>query len=469
MKNLKNLIFYLLMIILIIYGFFLRFYSLSQQSLWIDEGFSINAAIQTLKYAIPRLESGFVYGGGIINTYFMAFFIKIFNDSIFASRFVSLIFGILSIIITYLLGKEVYSKKIGIIAALFVTFSSIEIAWSRQARMYSQLQFFFLLSLFLFFKFSNNKKLKYFISTLVLTLVTIFTHSLGFSLILIYLVYFILNYKDFKFIFTNKFLIPLFILSIPFIYLLIVSFTDYNYIYVNYFLKYIYFLRFSHEILFYFSLIGMIISIWEFKKSSFLFISFFIPLLILSFFIFLMHYRYLFFILPILFIFAAYLIVFISNYFKKFKYIATGILTLIVLLSGFTFIPKDNYELESLTPQPDFKKTYSYIENNYKDEIIIDAYPVLSKIYFKEADYGLMFSLSGRQEEILNMTHDIYTGKPFVSLEELENIANCFLIIDKLAIDRINPKIRSFIDNMTFIEEGSDLKNNISSVKLYRC
>ena len=134
------------LIVLIIIGFILRFYKLNIQSLWIDEGFSINAATQTLKYFYPKLESGFVYSGSLLNTYLIAFFIKIFKDLIFAPRLVSVIFGILSIIVTFYFGKEIYNKKIGLIAALFVTFSSIEIAWSRQARMYAQFQFFYLLS-----------------------------------------------------------------------------------------------------------------------------------------------------------------------------------------------------------------------------------------------------------------------------------------------------------------------------------
>ena len=220
--------FYLIsLIILIIIGFILRFYKLSTQSLWIDEGFSINAATQTLKYFYPKLESGFVYSGSLLNTYLIAFFIKIFKDLIFAPRLVSVIFGILSIIVTFYFGKEIYNKKIGLIAALFVTFSSIEIAWSRQARMYAQFQFFYLLSLYLFYKFINNKSLKYFILALILTIATILSNILGFSLILIYFVYFILNFKYFKFIFTKKFLIPIFVFLIPIFYLIINNFWFY--------------------------------------------------------------------------------------------------------------------------------------------------------------------------------------------------------------------------------------------------
>ena len=450
------------LIVLIIIGFILRFYKLNIQSLWIDEGFSINAAVQTLKYGYPLLESGFVYSGSLLNTYFIAFFIKLFKDLIFASRLVSVIFGILSIIITFYFGKEIYNKKIGLIAALFVTFSSIEIAWSRQARMYAQFQFFYLLSLYLFYKFINNKSLKYFILALILTISTILSNILGFSLILIYFVYFILNFKDFKFIFTKKFLIPIFVFLIPIGYLIIKNFWNYSYIYINYFLKYIYFLRFSHEILFYFSLVGILVSLKEFKKSSFLFISFIVPILVISFFVFLFHYRYLFFILPILFIFAAYLINFISDYFKKFGLIIMIILTTIVLINGFTFIPRSYYELEALTPQPNFKEAYLFVKENLNDEVIIDSYPVLSEIYLGKVDYGLKFSLTGRDIDIYNESFDVYTNKPFIKFEELSKIKSCYLIIDDLAFERIDNDLKDYIKSMNVVK---DLKN----VKVLKC
>lgn len=458
----KNKYIYVFLILLIVYGFFLRIYDLNTQSLWIDEGFSINAASQTLRYGYPLLESGYVYSGSLLHTYFSAFSIKIFGDVIFASRLISVIFGILSIIVTFYLGKEIYNRKIGLIAALFVTFSSIEIAWSRQARMYTQLQFFLLLSLYLFYKFNITKKRKYFYFTLISTLAAILSHGLGFSLILIYLFYFILDYKDFKFLLKKKFIIPIVLFAIPIIYLIFGSLTNYKYTYINYFLKYIYFLRFDHEILFYFSLIGIIVSLKEFKKSSFLFISFFTPILILSFFIILLHYRYLFFILPILFIFAAYLICFISNYFKKFSYLVVILLTVIILLQGFSFIPKDNYELEPLTPQPNFKEAYLFIKEKYNGEIIIDSYPVLSNIYLGKVDYGLKFSLTGRDIDIFNETFDVYTNKPFIKLDELRNIKECYLIIDDLAMGRIDNDLRDYIENLSLVKE-------IGEIKIYGC
>ena len=45
-----------------------------------------------------------------------------------------------------------------------------------------------------------------------------------------------------------------------------------------------------------------------------------------------------------------------------------------------------------------------------------------------------------------------------------------YLIIDNLAISRIDSEIKNFIINeMILIKEGSDVKNQWSGVKLYKC
>lgn len=466
----KNHVYTISLVFLLIFGFILRFYKLSVQSLWIDEGFSINGALQTLKYGYPLLESRFIYSGSLLNNYIISFFIVILKDVIFASRLVSVIFGVLSILIIYYLGKEIYDKKVGIIAALFVTFSTWEISWSRQARMYTQLQFFYLLSLYLFSKFLNNKNFKYFILLIICTLATIFSHSLGFSLLLIYFIYMLINFNEFREVvklLSNKKYFFVFIIAVsPILYLVIKSLVLSDFSFVNYFTKYIYYLRFSHTILFYFALIGMLFSLKEIKKSSLFLLSFFIPYLIISFIVILFHYRYLFFILPVLFIFTAYFIVNFSGYFKKLSSIISMILIFIVLLYGFSFIPKEEYKLESLTPQPNFKEVYSYIKENYDDEIIIDSYPVLSKIYLGKVDYGLNFSLTGREEDIVNVTNDVYTNVPYIDVDILERIDNCYLIIDNLALERIDSNLKDVIESMILVKRGG---SKLSEIRLYKC
>jgi len=180
-----------LILLLSIVGFIFRIYFLGEQSFWIDEAFSVNAAKGIMAHGYPLLDSGVVYSRAILNTYIIAFFMQIFGETQFSARLVSVLFGTLMIPLMYYFGKELGNKKIGIIAAVLVTFSVWEIAWSRQARMYQQLQFFYFLSLLFFYRFSKKFDIKNAVFLTLSTIAALFSHRLGFTLPIIFLIYFI--------------------------------------------------------------------------------------------------------------------------------------------------------------------------------------------------------------------------------------------------------------------------------------
>src|SRR3989344_8469876 len=151
--------FKLTLIILIALGFIYRIWFLSTQSIWMDESFTINAALETLEKGYPLLDSGVFYGGSLLNIYLISGFISIFPD-IWGARLVSVLFGTLTLILSFYFGKKFFDKKTALIFTFLMTFSYWEILWSRQARMYIQLQFFYFLSLFLFHKFIKNQNKK---------------------------------------------------------------------------------------------------------------------------------------------------------------------------------------------------------------------------------------------------------------------------------------------------------------------
>ena len=77
-----------IVIALALIGFFLRIYSLSYQSFWIDEVFSVNAAKGILEHGYPFLESGVVYARDVLHTYLLAFS----NDITLSLSGISLLF-----------------------------------------------------------------------------------------------------------------------------------------------------------------------------------------------------------------------------------------------------------------------------------------------------------------------------------------------------------------------------------------
>lgn len=105
---------------------FLRIYHLGAESLWIDEGYSLRDAAD-----IGSL-------GAVRPLYFT--FLNIwsrFGHSEFWLRLPSAIFGIAAVPVLYLVGRRIYSHRVGLMAALLMAISPLQIDHSQEIRMYS--------------------------------------------------------------------------------------------------------------------------------------------------------------------------------------------------------------------------------------------------------------------------------------------------------------------------------------------
>jgi len=121
---------------------------------------NIYAAI--LERGKPVLLTG--YSGGLYQYllyWVMAGSAKIFGLNEFALRFPLLISGVLTIPVTYLLGKELFNKKTGILSAILVAFLNIEILYSRQARPYQAVQLFYLCEAYFAYRLSFATRINY--------------------------------------------------------------------------------------------------------------------------------------------------------------------------------------------------------------------------------------------------------------------------------------------------------------------
>ena len=451
------------LLVLTILGFILRIYSLSTQSIWMDESFSMNAAYETLEKGYPLLDSGAFYGlSYLLHTYLISFFMLIFND-VFGARLVSVIFGVLTIVLSYYFGKKFFNKELGILLALIITFSFWEIVWSRQARMYMQLQFFYLLSLLLFYEFTLTKKKLMFLS--LSTLLSVFTHPFGFTLILIYVFYFILNYKtlkEFNFNFLkNKWFFFSFLIALIFsVYYLI----NYNYVNIVYFTQYHLYLRNIHFPYFYLGILGLILSLKEFRKGSLLLLSFLIPFLFVSYLVPLIHFRYLFFFLPILFLSSLYLIYYISSVINlNYRFWISLALILLIMFNYSVFIPRAFYSLEAETPQPDFKNAFNFVKENLEeDDIVITPYPTVARVYGVDVDYVLDYNPSGRTNGTIksrkNPDIDWYTKKEVLKLNKFGDTISDktgYILVDKFSLGRMGKSFSNLIVNSTEIKKNN--------------
>ncbi|MDD5568018.1 MAG: glycosyltransferase family 39 protein [Candidatus Omnitrophica bacterium] len=140
-KGERSLKTFLLISLILFLALFLRLHTLSQKSFWYDEACS-------LQFAVNQISAIFSdhYLTRPLYFIFLQIWTSISGIGEFVSRLPSVIFGFLSVLFIYYLGKELFEKKTGIIAAFLLAVSYYHIAWSQQARNYSLLVFLCIIS-----------------------------------------------------------------------------------------------------------------------------------------------------------------------------------------------------------------------------------------------------------------------------------------------------------------------------------
>lgn len=139
-------------------GLILRLISLDQ-SLWLDE------AINTLavkNYSLFDLITQYARADFHPPGWFLIlwFWTKMVGYSEIAVRTPAVIFGVLSIWFTYLIGRKIVSQEVGVIAALLIAINPLHIYYSQEARMYSLATLAVLVNILLFIKLAKREKVK---------------------------------------------------------------------------------------------------------------------------------------------------------------------------------------------------------------------------------------------------------------------------------------------------------------------
>jgi uncharacterized membrane protein len=125
---------------LTIIGVFLRFYNLGFNSLWLDEATTLNWSKPGF-FEIWEISRSIDFHPPLFH--WIEHIMLIFGQSEFVLRTAPAIFGILTIPVFYLIGKEFHDKNVGVISAALLTFSYFGIYYSQEAYSYSTVLFVF--------------------------------------------------------------------------------------------------------------------------------------------------------------------------------------------------------------------------------------------------------------------------------------------------------------------------------------
>ena len=153
----------------------LRFYKLGEQSLWYDEIVTVVRAQQGLRY-IFSLPNPLIY--------FLVYIELLFGDLGFIIRFYTAIFGILSVAALYVLAKRLFDKRTALLSSLFLALNTYHIFHSQEARFYTLVTFFSLLTVYFLARAVKEQSFKLWLAFVASVFLSIFTHQTALLFIL---------------------------------------------------------------------------------------------------------------------------------------------------------------------------------------------------------------------------------------------------------------------------------------------
>lgn len=140
------------LVIIILLAGCLRFYQIEKESLWYDEGYTLETISQNDMWTtiMSRDNTPPLY------YYSLKYWCSKFGFTEFGMRSFSAVFGILSVLIIFFIGKELFDVERGLVTAALMAVEMTHIMISQEARVYSLFLFTALLATLFFIKSAKN-------------------------------------------------------------------------------------------------------------------------------------------------------------------------------------------------------------------------------------------------------------------------------------------------------------------------
>lgn len=178
-------------------GAFLRFHHIGLRTFWLDE-----AAVTNLtRYNFSDLWSqSAIQDSSPAYIYLIKIWVGEFGNSEFSVRTVSAIFGLLSIVAIYFLGKFLFGRKVGLWASFLLAVNYFSLFYSIQARPYAMAIFLSILPFYFFAKLLENpRSILNAVLYVAITVVGVYTHIWFFLLLGSQMLWWLWNYFSKKY------------------------------------------------------------------------------------------------------------------------------------------------------------------------------------------------------------------------------------------------------------------------------
>ena len=151
------------------------------RGIWLDEAISIHQAHLSFHDLFENLQYGDRHPP--LHHVVLWLTVKAFGDGELAVRMPSIIAGTLAIPALYLLGRELYDRRTGLVAAAFGAASPLLIWYSQEARMYAFVELFGLLALWTQLRAIRNPSMGNWAAYILATAALLWSHYFGLLLI----------------------------------------------------------------------------------------------------------------------------------------------------------------------------------------------------------------------------------------------------------------------------------------------
>lgn len=488
----KRLLPWIILVFLITFGTYLRFFEIDTPSLWIDEGFTLTQANAITQHRYPLLESGLVEKKDILLPYLLAPFSGKWNAFDPAlPRSVVALFGIASIAIAFFIGKIIQGVPLAIVFSSFITFSYWHIAWSRQVRGYELAAFLLLLAIYLLAL--SVQKQKNISARLAIFPIIFATLTKSFCILFFpsLVLFFFLSSRNAAV--RIRSILPATIagsILAGFLFFLFLQgkSIDHPFYLTSYIFGYLW------------ASFGMILPLAIFgwmqhlKESSSwrsfhlaLGMFFLTTLVFFSFLSYAQEGRYLFLTTPILFLYASLAITSLGTFLPLRRWVGIasvfGVLIAIdqFTVKSFLFVPRNFFPLEYGTPQPPFRDAYAFLKDRMQpNDTIVSPYPFMDTLYLGRSTFSIPLSYTGRTDEsTIQNKREYYSGVPDLfahgkeagreKLIQLSQQHSVYIIVDSLALRRVDSRLLSFVQqNGDIVFESSAPKPESGQIFIYQ-
>lgn len=169
---------HIILVIIIIFGGFLRFYRLGALPVDGDNAFHFLSAKAILKTGFPLMPNGDLYLRSLPLMYLEALSLKIFGISEWSLGLPNAIIGTLNILLVYSLVITIWrDKRPAIVTALFFSISPWAVAVARMPRMYESFLMSVMLIWIFFYKWYYLQKNKMIFPLIIFSLLAISLHQ----------------------------------------------------------------------------------------------------------------------------------------------------------------------------------------------------------------------------------------------------------------------------------------------------